>query len=399
MAAIPTGKYLQPLSGGVGTGQTNRKHDTALVEAALKLITDAKSKPYYAGSIDGSFGNAVTTAITRFQTEKMKGTTIPATDTGKVLAGSATETALKTELPKDVRLGALPDTKVVYRAADGMDLSNANTDLAKVPGLQPTFLKSLADLNDKFWDGDKLVLGVTKSGGLRTFQQQNDLDPASTKAGPGESNHNFGNGCDFGFIGFKFLTPGGAWQNDDFWLNALAKLGLSKAFWDRRNTYFPGLNLFPSALAGDLIHIQAFDDTKVIMRKSLAALMSLVGPNCFWEHSGASGAQYQADLVFADTKFPVGTAKQIWSGSAPVSAAELAAALEAGRAKRNATGGSTLLPSQETIYVQFAGATRPTTKAWTAAQITSAQLTLMRNLLREDIRAAETGRASWRPVQ
>ena len=285
MAWVPTGKYLQPLSGGVGTGQSNTKHDTALVEAALKLITDAKSKPYYAGSIDGSFGNAVTTAITRFQSEKMKGTTIAATDTGKVLAGSATETALKTELPKDVRLGALPNTKVVYRAADGMDLSHANTDLAKVPGLQPTFLKSLADLNDKFWDGDKLLLGVTKSGGLRTFQQQNDLDPASTKAGPGESNHNFGNGCDFGFIGFKFLTPAGAWQSDDFWLNALAKLGLSKPFWDRRNTYFGGLNLFPSALAGDLIHIQAFDDTTVKMRKSLADLMNRVGPNCELFHS------------------------------------------------------------------------------------------------------------------
>jgi peptidoglycan hydrolase-like protein with peptidoglycan-binding domain len=396
MASIPTGKYLQALSAGVGTGQPNTKHDTALVQAALRLILDAKGKPFYAGTIDGSFGNGTTGSITRFQGEKMKGTTIPASDAGKVLAGSATETALRTELPRDIRLGALPGSKVVYRAADGIDLSNANAAVAREPNLQPGFLKSLGDLNDRFWDGDKLVLGVATKGGFRSFQTQFDLPPTTTKAGPGESNHNFGNGCDFGFIGFRFLSAGGAWQDDDFWLNALAKLGLSKPFWDRRNSYFPGLNLFPSALRGDLIHIQAFDDNHVSMRKSLADLMTRVGPNCDWDHDLH---QYQANLIFADTKFPVGSSKQIWSGSAPVTAANLASALEAGRTKRNTATGSTLTADQETKYVQFAGATRPTTKAWTAREITNAQLTLMRNFLREDMRAAETGRAQWRRIE
>ncbi len=395
MASVPTGKYLQPLSGGVGTGQGNSKHDTALVQATLKLIADAKGKPFYPGTIDGAFGNGIGTAITKFQTEKMKGTTIPVPDAGKVLAGSATEQALGTELPKDVRLGALPDSKVVYRAADGVDLSNANTTLAREPNLQPGFLKSLADLNDKFWDGDRLVLGVARKGGFRSFQEQFNLPPASTKAGPGESNHNFGNGCDFGFTGFKFLSAAGTWQNDDWWLNALDKLGLSKPFWDRRNTYFPGLTLFPSALRGDLIHIQAFDDNRVNMRKSLADLMSRAGPNAYWEHDG----QYKANLVFADAKFPVGTAKQIWTGSAAVTAANLAAALEAGRAKRNDAAGSTLTPNQEAKYLQFAGAARPPGKAWTAGEITGAQLTLMRTLLREDMRAAETERARWRRIE
>lgn len=52
----------------------------------------------------------------------------------------------------------------------------------------------------------QLVLTVAPSGGRRTFQNQYDIatdGSGATDAGPGESNHNFGQAVDIGFNHLK----------------------------------------------------------------------------------------------------------------------------------------------------------------------------------------------------
>jgi hypothetical protein len=366
------------------------------VQAALKLIRDSKGKPFLAGSIDGVAGGGTNGAIYRFQTEVMKTIPMAPLNLGRVLPGSATEKALLDALPADARLAAIPDHKIVYRAATAAVLAKAEAALAQEAKFQPAFRQALSDLDKALYASDALVLTIAPKGGYRTFQEQNDLPSNVTGAGPGESNHNFGNGCDFGFFEFAYLTDQGTWLEESVWLSVkLQPLGLHKPFWKRRNDNFAGRNLYPSKLAGDFIHVQSFDDNAVSMTKSLADLMSRESPNCYWAHQG----QYRANLIFSDTdKWPVGTAKQIWSGAATVSSAELAAALEQARTLRNAQPSGKLPEPLETTYLKFAAANRSPTKGWTAAEITAAQIKTMREFLREDMIAAEAAYLEWKAV-
>jgi hypothetical protein len=392
------GKYMQPLSAGVGLGQPNRKHDGALVQGALKLIKDAKGKPFLAGAIDGAVGGGTNAAIASFQSERMKAAPEAPANLGRVLPGSSTERALVDALPADARLAAIPDQKVVHRAGTLAVKMLANRKLAQETRFEAGFRQALRTLNDAVYDAWGLALTVAPQGGFRTFQEQYELPPSVTGAGPGESNHNYGYGCDFGFLNFAFLTDLGTWQEENVWLSVqLDKLGLAQPFWDVRNGFFGPLKLFPSKLPGDIVHVQAYDDNHVSMTKSLADLLTRCSPNnCLWSFQG----HYNASLIFSDTaKWPVGTAKQIWAGSAPVAAASLAAALEDARTLRNAQPSGKLPDAAlETAYARFAGVNRPAAKAWTAGEITAAQIKIMQGYLQEDLQAAQTNYLKWRPV-
>ena len=58
---------MPTLTASVGAGQENTRHDTALVQAMLKLIMSSAGRPYLAGSIDGVYGTQTQTAIDAFQ--------------------------------------------------------------------------------------------------------------------------------------------------------------------------------------------------------------------------------------------------------------------------------------------------------------------------------------------
>jgi hypothetical protein len=122
--------------------------------------------------------------------------------------------------------------------------------------------------------------------------------------------------------------------------------------------------LNPSALKGDLIHVQKHSDAKVSMRRSLADLMQRTG-KMTWKHAGA---QYQTDFGLGGGLFPVGTAAQIWNKNAQVTKVELAKALSDAQNKH-------VLP----------------------AAITSEQLKNMKLDLRGEMETAETNAFKWEP--
>lgn len=374
----------------VGEGGRNLPHDVALVQAMLRVVKNAKGHPYLAGSYDGAYGGGTKAAITTFQKEHglaaaptvapppvkgpgmapkgppsgaglklpfpggVQGTLAGIAGAaasmasavasaaaaviaaalqdklGHIKAGGATMLKLNAMLPadsKDIRI--IEGTKTVYWPGSPADADTHAKNIEADANLEPGFRVSVAQLVRLMYERHKIVLSLTNTGGRRTFQKQYDLvtqpDPP-TQAGPGESNHNFGQAVDIGYKGWKWMRGDGRPEVDTWWLNDLAKVSGAKAreMWDARNKIaFDEIGLNPSALKGDLIHIQKFSDAKVSMRRSLADLLTRVG-TMKWEH-GAGG--YKCDLGGGGKTFhSVGTAVQIWSGQASVSAAEIAAA-------------------------------------------------------------------------
>jgi hypothetical protein len=199
---------------------------------------------------------------------------------------------------------------------------------------------------------------VTDSGWRRSFAEQAALNPKSTKAGPGESNHNFGRAVDLGFSDLRWVQGNGTIRTDNDWLMGLAAVSAVKAnaFWDARDAIAlkPPIGLF--RLQFERIHLQSFDDATVSMTKSLAALLTAVG-TMKWER------RYKCDLGGGGALFSVGDAKQIWAGNATVSKAEIAAA-----------------------------------KGVKASTITAKDVADTKKALKADFEAAETNWKKWVPV-
>ncbi|MFL5582263.1 MAG: hypothetical protein ACJ8AO_17990 [Gemmatimonadaceae bacterium] len=253
----------------------------------------------------------------------------PTDTSGVVSVDGPTIKKLSELLPKGFEgIRTMPDCTLVYLAGDAAAATASAKEISDNADLESGFRTTVASLVNLMYQRHKLVLSLTKSGGRRTFQKQYELATqaeAPTKAGPGESNHNWGRAVDIGFQGIRWLQGDGSVLTDDYWLNRLAKTkpAWSAELWQGRNAIAVGeLGLFPSALAGDLIHLQAFDDDKVSMRKSLAALLDTVGAMSWSVGSGS----YQCDLGGGKDKVPVGKATQIWNRSATIDAAALAKA-------------------------------------------------------------------------
>jgi hypothetical protein len=316
----------------VGHGRANQPHDVAMVQAMLRMVKNAKGHPYI-HSYDGAFGPQTKTAIISFQKDQKIGATSPAPgeeDWGVVAAGGATIQILNASLPdafKDIRI--IEGTKTVYWPGASDEAKKHQAAINIDVQLAPDFRAKVAKLVELMDSRHRIVLSLTNTGGRRTFQEQFKLftqPNPPTKAGPGESNHNYGMAVDIGFKDFKWMKSDGKAEVDDWWLNRLTKASPAKAneMWGARNDIaFKELLLNPSALKGDLIHVQKHSDIKVSMRRSLADLMQRVG-KMTWKHAGA---QYQTDFGLGGGLFPVGAAAQIWNKNAQVSKIELAKAL------------------------------------------------------------------------
>jgi hypothetical protein len=173
---------------------------------------------------------------------------------------------------------------------------------------------------------------------------------------------------DIGFKGFKWMRSDGQQKVDDWWLNQLDNVSHAKAqeLWQARNDIaFQEMNMHPSALKGDLIHVQKFSDANISMRRSLADLMDRVG-KMHWKHANS---QYQTDLGLGGDFSPVGTATQIWAKNAQLSNAELAKALS-----------------------------KAQNKQVKASDITADQLENLKLQLRGEMEIAETNAPQWKPA-
>lgn len=362
---------MPAITGSVGEGAVNKTHDVALVQAMLRIVKNAKGSPYLGGNYDGAYGGITKSAIIAFQNDNAK--TIQAGQKGKeklgvVDAAGATITALSAALPathKEFRI--IPNTKTVYLEGVQADAQASANAIRNDAEFETTFKNLLAKLVDTMYADHKIVLKLTPTGRRRTFAQQ--AAEVNTKAGPGESNHNFGRAADIGFKGFRWIQGDGTIKTDADWLNALeaAKAAKANALWDARDAIAKTLPLF--RLNFERVHLQLYDQSTFSNINSLVNLLNTVTVG---KMKWANG--YQCDFGLGGALYQVGTAKQIWAGTAVVTKANLAAALTAKEA------------------------TAKSKKVFKEADITQKQITEMQKALKADFEAADTHWVKWTKV-
>ncbi|MGC2661296.1 MAG: hypothetical protein WA324_25360 [Bryobacteraceae bacterium] len=338
---------MSDIKDSVGDGGFNNVHDVALVQAMLTVVKNPRGHAYLS-SYDGKPGHHTVTAITAFQIDQglvpkpvaahhaapppappAAPPAVPPEKAGLVGKGSPTFTKLAGAVPAAFQtMMIIENTRTVYFPGSAADAQASSEKINKTADLEKVFRTKVALLVDTMFDKHKIVLQVTPSGGHRTFLEQFNIwkrGGGVTKAGPGESNHNFGRAVDIGFQGFQWLKSDGVTATDDFWLNVLTHDGKDSdgnkraaELWKARDDIAvrgaPGL--FNSILDGDDDHLQSFDD-HLPNDKALAALMNLVGKFA-WKAEHGSPRRYLTDLGFGGTFFNVGTSIEIWDLRATV---------------------------------------------------------------------------------
>lgn len=308
---------MPSITSSVGDAATNKTHDVALVQAMLRVVKK-NNVSYLAGNYDGSYGKLTKDAIIKFQNDYKLVHAKSVDKPGKIMPNGETLNKLNASLPQAYKsMLIIPDTKTVYLAGSAADAAASKTAITGKQDLDATFRTSVGQLVQNMYNQHKIVLKVTNSGWRRTFADQAAI--TNTKAGPGESNHNFGRAVDLGFRGFKWVQGNGTITQDNDWLSNLEAASNAKAsaFWDKRDAIAlkPPISLF--RLNFERIHLQSYNQATVSSSRSLAALLSLVG-TMKWI------ARYKSNLGKGTVYYPVGTAKQIWAGQSPVSKADIA---------------------------------------------------------------------------
>ena len=399
---------MQLISDSVGTGGANAVADIALVQAILLKTTRAAAAarpagPYLA-SYDGVAGAGTSAAINAFQADHLmvtnaaKQSVLAANTTaGLVKPGDATWAKMLTEVQTDfANLRVLTGGKVVYVEATAAELQ---TKIAAATGLTFTVtfrVKVLACINKMHADYG-IAVGVCPKGDRRTFQSQFQIrrdTPANTKAGPGESNHNYGMATDIGFDGLRWLKANGTVQaNEDPWLKFLhASNSVEEMrFWTALRTV--GESTAVGAFRGpesDRPHLQNWDDNTVSMTARLPVHLQASGSMKWSRGVVASGATtYKCDLGLGGAQFDVGTAMQIWDLNATVTAAVITQARAAVAAAAAGARGPRVAPPARPQPGAVPQPVRP------PAAVTAADVTLMRQALRAEFDLADTNWRNW----
>ena len=345
---------MQKLSDSVGEAGKNARHDVALIQAGLALVqrpatVDPKRSKYLSDGIDGSIGNKTYTAIRLFQSDQVfvnaDGTAsqvVAGATPGRIVPGDVTYTKLAAAVPRPLAdLRALAGSKIVYVAAT---IAQRDAQLLRVGQLtfEASFAASVAAVIKRLYEVTGIACGVCRNGDRRTFQTQyeiytapNNVNRAITGAGPGESNHNYGQAVDLGFQGLRWLRPNGTVEEGETsWLHKLDPAqhaaGEALIFWKalRDAGIHEGLFRGPE---NDRPHLQAWSDKGIDMADRLARLLSTVG-SMKWT---GRNQQYSCDFGLGGACYPVGSAVQIWGKNSQVTKAALATARSL--APKNAT--------------------------------------------------------------
>lgn len=389
---------MQLISASVGENATNTVSDVALVQAILLKTTrtaapNRAAGPYLA-SYDGAAGPATTAAIKAFQADHLmvlnaakQSVLAPSATLGQVKPSDATWAKLLTEVPAEfANLRVLSGGKIVYVQATAAELQGK---ISAANGLTftATFRTKVIACINKMHADYGIAVGVCPKGDRRTFQAQFQIrrdTPANTKAGPGESNHNYGMATDIGFAGLRWLHANGTVQaNEDPWLKYLhaAKAAEETRFWTALRTV--GTSAAVGAFRGPLSdspHLQNWDDSTVSMTLRLAAHLQASGTMKWSRGVVASGATtYKCDLGLGVAQYDVGTAMQIWDLNATLTAATLTQARAAAAA------------------AAAAHAPRGTPPPKPQPPATAADVTAMRQALRAQFDLADTNWRNWTP--
>ena len=343
-------------------GGANKTHDVAIVQAMLRVVTK-QGAPYLSGNYDGVYGNQTKTAIAKFQGDYGLVTAQSTDKAGTVMPAGETVTKLTAMLPAThAAMRIIEGHKTVYLAGGATEAEASKSAIVSDGQLDLTFRTKIGNLVQTMFDRHKIVLWVTASGGRRTFAAQMTVN---SNAGPGESNHQYGRAVDLGFKNFTWVQPGGELKQDLDWLNhlELASSAKANAFWDARDAIALQAPVSLFRLNMERIHLQSFDGASTSSRRSLVKLLNQVG-TMKWD-SVAGPNRYKSNLGVAGKAAAhlVGTAKQIWSLQATVSAATISAA----------TGAK-------------------------ASTVTPAQVEAMKKSLKDDFQACETNWKKWTPV-
>jgi peptidoglycan hydrolase-like protein with peptidoglycan-binding domain len=374
----------------VGEGAANKSHDVALVQAMLRVVKDAKNQPYLAGNYDGVYGPQTKGALQRFQTDQKLVPPPPGSQDKSTFVnrGGPTVQKLSAMLPAAYKeMTIIEDTKTVFLPGTEAALKASTTSLSGDLKLDGTFRAKVVDLVNQVFKSHKIVLWAGALGRHRSFAEQAALSPTVTKAGPGESNHNFGRAVDLVYKDLQWVARDGGIVKDTPWLEKLAKAHAAKAtaFWDQRDVLVYKANLFTLKVAWDRPHVQSFQQSTVSMKRSLVALLNVVGKSKW----GAGTTGYKSDLGLGGPLANAGSAKQIFAGSAPVAKADIVSALNGGKmglaAARDKWAGKAL---------HKAGAA----KAVTQADITAADVTAVQKFLKQDFQLADENYLKWKPV-
>ncbi|MBK9440982.1 MAG: hypothetical protein IPN53_06525 [Comamonadaceae bacterium] len=370
---------MQLITGAVGQGAANAAHDVALVQAILLKTTRAATAtcaaaPYLA-SYDGVYGPATLAAIQAFQADHVFVNTTtqqcvpnPNATAGQVLPNDATWTQLLARVPAAfAELRVLPGGKRVYLQATAAQLQTRIMELVAMT-FAPVFRVKVRACIDQMHAQHGIAVGVCPQGDRRTFAAQYALllqVPSVTNAGPGESNHNFGMATDIGFKDLAWLQANGTVDNNEtWWLHHLNANNMAQAnlFWEALRTV--GTGCLVGAFRGpvhDRPHLQNWNDATVSTPARLAAHLQASG-TMQWSHSGGV---YRCNLGMGTSKYPVGTAAQIWNLQATVTVANIIQA----RAEKPMPPGS--------------------------PPVTAATVTAMRQALRAQFDLADTNWQNW----
>jgi peptidoglycan hydrolase-like protein with peptidoglycan-binding domain len=389
---------MQNLSGTVGERGANTRHDSALVQAILVLtrrpanLDPQRSK--YLAVIDGDCGDRTKGAIRQFQYDQVfvapgggRSKAVPGVTAGLISPDDVTWREMTAAMPNEFNdLRVLNGSKTVYVAGTQAQ-RNARVDGVGRLTFQATFRGNVIALINRIYDRHGIAIGVCRTGDRRTFQTQYELLTSGrrvTNAGPGESNHNFGQAVDLGFEGLRWLERNGTIVEDETsWLHRLdpqqRATGEALMFWNMLRNEGAQICLHRGPV-DDRPHLQAWRDAEIDMATRLADLLTRAG-RMRWT---GRRQRYQCDLGFGGLLFDVGTAAQIWNRQATITAATLTQA-------RAQVGAQPLVG---------AGAARqqraPQGAQAGAPAVTPQDIAAMRESLRGDFDAADGNWQTWR---
>ena len=301
------------LSGSVGIGGNNKPADILAIQKALnarlKLIPPT-TKLKEDSDLGKKPENSKTVAAIKLFQRKVCQMSKP---DGLISVNGKTHKKLNEtgELKKIVtEVLTFPGTKFTH----GRTKKTLDECLATLPAEMRSDFKK--DISHIIKEMHKLgfAFGTIKKhkAGYRTFEDQHTIPPKQTKAGPGESFHNYGLAADLGVI--EWVDSSGK-SHSDFWLGTMDSMkeykGFSGKIWAKRNS-FGGANVHD--LSWEIIHLQGVSaDTSG--RGALVKCLNKAAAGSGFSYQKGTGKTYQCKVSASANWVSIGTAKEIWSGS------------------------------------------------------------------------------------